>query len=207
MSLDAIQREEMPVDILIIGGGAAGLSCSIQIKKMIDQHNEAIATGTKAGTPIHDPMIVVLEKGSEIGAQSLSGAVMNPIAIKELLPDYMERGFPLNTNVQKEAFYYLSQKSALKSPIIPPPFHNAGNHIVSLSEVNRWLGKQAEDMGINIFAGFSAVEVLIEDGKVVGARTGDRGLNKEGVAKENFEPGMLIKAKITIFADELAALF
>lgn len=201
MSLDAIQREEMPVDILIIGGGAAGLSCSIQIKKMIDQHNEAIATGTKAGTPIHDPMIVVLEKGSEIGAQSLSGAVMNPIAIKELLPDYMERGFPLNTNVQKEAFYYLSQKSALKSPIIPPPFHNAGNHIVSLSEVNRWLGKQAEDMGINIFAGFSAVEVLIEDGKVVGARTGDRGLNKEGVAKENFEPGMLIKAKITIFAD------
>lgn len=201
MSVDTIQRDEMPVDILIIGGGAAGLSCSIQIKKSIDAHNEAIASGAKTGEPIQDPMIVVLEKGSEIGAQSLSGAVMNPIALKELMPDYLERGFPLNANVQKEEFHYLAKNSSFKSPIIPPPFHNSGNHIVSLSEVNRWLGTQAEAMGINIFAGFTAVEVLIEDGKVVGARTGDRGVNKEGAPKENFEPGLLIKAKVTIFAD------
>jgi electron-transferring-flavoprotein dehydrogenase len=201
MSLDSIQREEMPVDILIIGGGAAGLSCSIQMKKKIDEHNQAIAAGTKTGAPIEEPMIVVLEKGSEIGAQSLSGAVMNPVAIKELIPDYMEKGFPLNTDVTDESFYYLTEKSSINSPIIPPPFHNSGNHIVSLSEVNRWLGQQAEAMGINIFAGFSAVEVLIEDGKVVGARTGDRGVGKDGQPKENFEPGMLIKAKITIFAD------
>jgi electron-transferring-flavoprotein dehydrogenase len=201
MSLDQVQREEMPVDILIIGGGAAGLSCAIQTKKMIDKHNEEIASGAKSGEPIAEPMIVVLEKGSEIGAQSLSGAVMNPIAIKELIPDYLEKGFPLNTDVQKEAFYYFAQNSAIKSPIVPPPFHNHGNHICSLSEVNRWLGQQAEAMGINIFAGFSAVEVLIEDGKVVGARTGDRGINKNGEMKENFEPGMLIKAKVTIFAD------
>lgn len=201
MSLDQIQREEMPVDILIIGGGAAGLSCAIQTKKMIDQHNEAIASGAKTGEVIAEPMIVVLEKGSEIGAQSLSGAVMNPIAIKELIPDYLEKGFPLNTDVQKESFYYFAKNSAIKSPIIPPPFHNSGNHVVSLSEVNRWLGGQAEAMGINIFAGFSAVEVLLEDGKVVGARTGDRGVGKNGEPKENFEPGMLIKAKVTIFAD------
>lgn len=201
MSLDSIQREEMPVDILIIGGGAAGLSCSIQVKKMIDQHNEAIAAGTKTGEPLVEPMIVVLEKGSEIGAQSLSGAVMNPIALKELIPDYMEKGFPLNADVNDESFYFFTEKGAIKSPIIPPPFHNKGNHVVSLSEVNRWLGQQAEAMGINIFAGFTAVETLIEDGKVVGARTGDRGVGKNGEPKENFEPGMLIKAKVTIFAD------
>lgn len=201
MSLDTIQRDEMPVDVLIIGGGAAGLSCSIQIKKMIDQHNADIVAGKKTGPALEEPMIVVLEKGSEIGAQSLSGAVVNPIALKELIPDYLEKGFPLNANVQKEAFHYLSEKGSFKSPIIPPPFHNSGNHIVCLSEMNRWLGQQAEAMGINIFAGFSAVEVLVEDGKVVGARTGDRGVNKEGQPKENFEPGMLIKAKVTVFAD------
>ncbi len=201
MSVDSIQREEMPVDVLIVGGGAAGLSASIQIKKMIDQHNEAIAAGTKTGAPIDEPMIVVLEKGSEIGAQSLSGAVLNPVALKELIPDYLDKGFPLNADVQDESFYFLTEKSSFKSPIVPPPFHNKGNHIVSLSEMNRWLAQQAEAMGINIFAGFTAVEVLIEDGKVVGARTGDRGVGKNGEPKENFEPGMLIKAKITIFAD------
>ncbi|MCB9072352.1 MAG: electron transfer flavoprotein-ubiquinone oxidoreductase [Bdellovibrionaceae bacterium] len=201
MSLDSIQREEMPVDILIIGGGAAGLSCAIQIKKSIDKHNEAVASGSATGTPIEEPMIVVLEKGTEVGAHSLSGAVMNPVAIQELIPDYLEKGFPVNCDVKTESFYYLTEKGSLKSPIIPPPFHNKGNHIVSLSEMNRWMAQQAEAMGINIFAGFTAVEVLIEEGKVVGARTGDRGVNKNGEPKENFEPGMLIKAKVTIFAD------
>ncbi len=183
-----INREEMEVDILIVGGGAAGLSCAIHLKNLAAQKNL-------------DPMIVVLEKGSEIGAQSLSGAVLNPIALQELIPDYKELGCPINSEVKKEAFYYLGKSFTLKSPIIPPPFHNQGNMIISLSQYNRWLGQQAEAKGVNIFAGFTAAEVLLDGDKVIGVQTGDRGLNKNGEPKENFEPGMIIKSKVTVFAD------
>lgn len=208
MSLDGTQqeitREEMEADVLIVGGGAAGLSCAIRFKQQVDAHNQAIAEGKAEGQPL-DPMIVVLEKGSEVGAQSLSGAVMNPVALRELFPDYKERGCPINTTVQKESFYYLGKNSAFKSPMIPPPFHNHGNYIISLSQYNRWLAQQAEAMGINIFPGFSGVEVLLDSSsgvdKVVGVRTGDRGLDKDGSPKENFEPGMLIKSKVTVFCD------
>jgi electron-transferring-flavoprotein dehydrogenase len=196
-----ITREEMEVDVLIVGGGAAGLSCAIHLKNQIELHNTAIAEGKKAGEPINDPMIVVLEKGSEIGAHSLSGAVMNPVALKELLPNYRELGCPINTEVQKEAFYYLGKSFSLKSPIIPPPFHNHGNSIISLSQYNRWLAQQAEARGVNIFAGFTAVEVLLDGDKVIGVQTGDRGVNKNGEPKENFEPGLIIKSKVTVFAD------
>lgn len=180
----------MEVDVLVVGGGAAGLSCAIHLKNLIAAQNNGA-----------DPMVVVLEKGSEIGAHSLSGAVMNPVALKELIPNYQELGCPINSPVQKEAFYYLGKSFSLKSPIIPPPFHNHGNVIISLSQYNRWLAQQAEAKGVNIFAGFTAAEVLLDGDKVIGVQTGDRGLNKNGEPKENFEPGMIIKAKITIFAD------
>lgn len=196
-----ITREEMEVDVLIVGGGSAGLSCAIRLHQQVAEHNQAVAEGKKQGAPIADPMIVVLEKASEVGAHSLSGAVLNPVALKELIPNYKELGCPINTEVKKEAFYYLGESYSLKSPIVPPPFHNKGNYIVSISQLNRWLGKQAEERGINVFAGFPAVEVLTDGDKVIGVRTGDRGLAKDGTPKENFEPGMLIKSKVTIFAD------
>ncbi|MCB0378935.1 MAG: electron transfer flavoprotein-ubiquinone oxidoreductase [Bdellovibrionales bacterium] len=185
----------MEVDVVIVGGGSAGLSAAIRLQQMVNEHNE------KNPDDAIEPMIVVLEKAAEVGAHSLSGAVMNPSALVELFPNYKEMDCPILCEVGKEAVYYLGEDYKIKSPIIPPPFKNHGNVIVSLAQMNRWLGAQAEAMGIHVFAGFPAVECLYDGNKVIGVRTGDRGLDKDGNPKENFEPGMIIKAKTTIFAD------
>ncbi len=199
--MDSIQRETMDVDVLIVGGGAAGLSCALHLQNQIAQHNEAVASGKKSGEQIPEQMIVVLEKGSEIGAHSLSGAVLNPSALRELVPDFIEQGCPIESDVRKDAVYYLGEESSFKLPITPPPFHNVGNKIVSLSKFNRWLGTQCESKGINIFPGFAAVEALYEGNKIVGVRTGDKGLDKNGNPKANFEAGLILKSKLVIFAE------
>lgn len=198
---DGISRETMDVDVLIVGGGAAGLSCALQVAKNYKKHNQEIEAGIKSGTVLPDPMIVVLEKGSEIGAHSFSGAVLNPKSLAELIPDYKEKGCPLDSEVKEDAVYYLSDQSSFKLPMTPPPFHNKGNYIVSLSKLNRWLATQCEAEGINIFPGFAAVEVLYEGDKIRGVRTGDKGLDKSGKQKVNFEPGLILKSKMTIFAE------
>ena len=198
---EGVTRETMDVDVLIVGGGAAGLSCAYKIATDIEKHNQAIAEGKLQADPIPDQMIVVLEKGSEIGAHSFSGAVLNPKALKELIPNYLELSCPLDSEVKKDAVYYLSEKSAFKLPITPPPFHNIGHSIVSLSKFNRWLAAQCEAKGINIFPGFAAVEALYEGDKIVGVRTGDKGRDKDGNPKANFEPGLILKAKTTVFAE------
>ncbi len=198
---EGITRETMDVDVLIVGGGAAGLSCAYKIANDIEIHNAAVDSGALKADKIPEKMIVVLEKGSEIGAHSFSGAVLNPTALSELIPNYKELGCPLESEVKTDAVYYLGKKSAFKLPITPPPFHNVGNHIISLSKFNRWLGQQCESKGINIFPGFAAVEALYEGDKIVGVRTGDKGRDKEGLPKSNFEPGLILKAKVTIFAE------
>lgn len=198
---EGMTRETMELDILIVGGGAAGLSCALHLKNQIDRHNEEISQGKKQGQPLSEPMIAVIEKASEIGAHSFSGAVLDPSALKELIPDYKEKGCPIDSDVKKDAVYYLGSESSFKLPFTPPPFHNVGKHIISLSKFNRWLAQQCESKGINIFAGFAAVEALYEENKIVGVRTGDKGRDKEGKAKANFEPGLLLKAKCVIFAE------
>jgi electron-transferring-flavoprotein dehydrogenase len=198
---EGVTRETMDVDVLIVGGGVAGLSCALQVQNQILQHNEDVASGKIAGEPIPEQMIVVLEKAAEVGAHSFSGAVLNPKALRELIPNFKEEGCPLDSEVKKDAVYYLGSDFSFKLPITPPPFHNEGNYIVSLSKLNRWLATKCEEKGINIFPGFAAVEALYEGDKIVGVRTGDKGRDKSGQPKANFEPGLILKSKVTIFAE------
>ncbi len=198
---DGLKREEMEVDVLIVGGGSAGLSCALRLQNQIQQHNEDILEGRKSGQTIPDQMIVVLEKASEIGAHSLSGAVLNPAALRELVPNFLADGCPLDSEVKKDAVYYLGNDFSFKLPITPPPFHNEGNYITSISKFNRWLGSKCEAKGINIFPGFAAVEALYDGDRIVGVRTGDKGRDKNGKPKANFEPGLILKSKVVVFAE------
>lgn len=198
---EGVTRETMEVDVLIVGGGSAGLSCALHLQNQIAKYNEDLAAGRKQGEALADPMIVVIEKGPEIGAHSFSGAVLKPTALKELMPDFIAQGCPIDSEVKKDAVYYLSEESAIRFPVTPPPFHNVGNYIISLSKFNRWLASKCEEKGINIFPGFAAVEALYEGPKIVGVRTGDKGRDKDGKPKSNFEPGMILKAKMVVFAE------
>jgi electron-transferring-flavoprotein dehydrogenase len=145
----------------------------------------------------------VIEKGSEIGSHALSGAVMNPVALAELIPDYVQQGCPLETVVRGDEFYFLTRNKALRIPVTPKYMHNKGFYIVSLSKLTRWMGQLAEDMGVNVFTGFAGKEVLFDSSQkqVVGVRTDDKGLDKEGNPKANFEPGIDIRAKVTVFGE------
>lgn len=193
---EGVGREEMETDVLIVGGGAAGLSCALEMVRLHEQKKSADPSAVG-----EMPTIMILEKGSEIGAHSMSGAVLNPAALKELLPNYLELGFPFESEVKEDEVHFLTKQASFKLPITPPPFKNHGNYIISLSKFNRWLGQLCEQKGIMIFPGFAAVEVLYDGETVVGVRTGDKGRDKEGKPKANFEAGIIIKSKITVFAE------
>ena len=182
-------RETLDVDVLIVGGGPAGLSAAIRLSQL------AKAAGGEA------PSIAVLEKARESGAHLLSGAVLDLSALADLLPDYRALGAPLLADVGRERVYFLTENRALRAPIIPPPLANHGNALVSLNQLGRWLAGQAEAAGINLFTGFAGQEVLLDGPRVVGVRTGDRGRGKHGETKASFEPGVDVHAKVTIFCD------
>lgn len=196
-----VEREVMDVDVLIVGGGAAGLSAAYHLTQLIENHNQKVQTQQIQAQAIPELMIAVIEKSAEFGAHSLSGAVMNPIALRELIPDYAERGCPIDSVCHEDAVYYLGEDFKFKLPITPPPFKNEGNLILSLSKFNKWLAEECEKKGVNLFAGFAAVEAIYENNKIVGVRTGDKGLDKNGKPKSNFEPGLILKAKAIVFAE------
>ncbi|MBS7350429.1 MAG: electron transfer flavoprotein-ubiquinone oxidoreductase [Comamonas sp.] len=184
-------REAMEYDIVIVGAGPGGLATAIRIKQMAAQTGQ-------------DVSVVVLEKGSEPGAHILSGAIMDPQALSELFPDWQERGAPLKQSVTDDAYVFLGEKSGLRVPglFLPPFAQNHGNYIVRLGDVTRWLGEQAEALGVDIFPGFAAAEVLYsEDGSVIGVATGHMGLGKDGQPTEHFQLGMELLGKYTIFAE------
>jgi electron-transferring-flavoprotein dehydrogenase len=186
--MDDVQRESMEFDVMIVGGGPAGLAAAIRLRQLAEESGKEIS-------------VCLIEKGSEVGAHILSGAVMEPRALDELIPDWKEKGAPLNTPAGKDKFLFLTHSNAIRLPT-PPQMNNHGNYIVSLGNVCRWLGEQAEAAGVEVFPGFAAAEVLFnEDGSVKGVATGDMGIGKDGEKKAHYEPGIELHARQTLFAE------
>jgi len=183
-------HETIEFEVLFVGGGPANLAGAIRLMQLAAEKGQELE-------------VALIDKGAAIGSHAISGAVMNPAAIAELFPDYLEQGFPVEQTVRGDGFFFLTQQRSFKMPMVPRQMHNTGFPIVSLSRVCRWLGDKAEAMGINIFPGFDGKEILMADDgiTVTGVRTGDKGLDKDGKPKPNFEPGIDLLAKVTVLGE------
>jgi electron-transferring-flavoprotein dehydrogenase len=187
-----IEREELEVDVLLVGAGPANLACAIHLQRLLKERG------------VEDRMILVLDKAEELGHHSLSGAVMDPKGIEELMPDWKERDFPIETEVTYDALAFLranGKHHRFDGMFTPPQFKNHGNYIISLNKVVRWMAEQAEATGVDIYPGFAAAQLLMEGDRVLGVQTRDSGIAKDGSRKANFEPGMNVLAPVTVLGE------
>jgi electron-transferring-flavoprotein dehydrogenase len=194
------EREMMELDVLFVGGGVACLSGALHLMNLLKEHNTKVEQEGE-GKKLDELTIGLLEKGADIGSHSLSGAVMDPIALRELVPDFLEKGAPLEGAISEEEVCLLTKNGRIRSPIIPPPLNNHGNYVVSLAKLTTWLGSLVEESGVDIFPGFAGTEILYDDDRVAGVRTGDKGIDPDGNRKSNFEPGIDLRAKVTVFGE------
>ena len=192
LNAEGVEREELEVDVLVVGAGAAGLACAIHLKRLLAQAGKG------------ETSLLVLEKAEEVGYHVLSGAVMDPKGMQELFPDWREKGCPIESPVTFDCVDYLKangKKRRLTGALVPPPLKNHGNFIVSLYRVTRWLKEQAEALGIDVYPGFAGASVNYEGRRVTGVQTRDAGIDKHAQHKPTFQPGMNVKAKVTVFAE------
>jgi electron-transferring-flavoprotein dehydrogenase len=191
------QRETLEADVLIVGAGPAGLACALHLANLVKKHNESGAAG---GPSLSAENIYVLEKGREIGAHQLSGAIMNPKALAELVPDF-QKSAPLDTPVTDDAALFFTEGSSFRFPITPLPFKNKGNYVISLSRMVKWLGGLVEKSGVNLFTQFGGAQLIYEREGIAGVITEDKGVDKNGKPKDNYTPGYELRAKVTVLAE------
>ena len=189
------ERDILEVDVLYVGGGIASLTSALHLADLVKAQSRS---GDEA---LGEISIAVIDKGFAPGAHGISGAVMDPSPLEELVPDFLEKGAPLEGEVHKESIYFLTKKGKIKAPFTPPPLANHGNYVVSMSKLNQWMAERIEEAGVDVFWGFPGVDVLYEEGKVVGVRTGDKGIDAAGEKKPNYEPGADIRARVTVFGE------
>src|SRR3954453_20236182 len=190
--IPGVEHPGMEADVVIVGGGPAGMACALRLSQLIDEHN-----AKNPDSQLSKENIYVLEKAREIGQHCLSGALLDPRSMRELLPGF-EKEAPIDASVSKEAVYFLTEKGQLKFPITPPPLRDHGNYVISLNRFVKWLGGKVEEAGVTVFTGFAGSELLYDRDRVTGVRTDDKGLNKQNQPKSNFEPGYDLQAKIVI---------
>lgn len=194
------EREALDIDVLFVGAGPSGLAGAYHLKRLVDEHQRKVQAGT-ASPSLVSVSIAVIEKSARLGDHILSGAVLDPRGLEELMPDYAQRGAPIGVPVKEDHFYFFSRSRAVRLPFTPPMLRNHGFRILSLGDLVGWLGEETRKLGVEIFTGFPGKELLLEGERVAGVRTGDKGIDKNGQRKANFEPGVDLRAKVTVLAE------
>ena len=188
------ERDVMEFDVVIVGGGPAGLATAIHLADLLEKHNETAEDKL-------EPEIVLIEKGKEIGSHGISGAVMDPKAMDQLMPEWRDSGAPVESPVTSDATLMLSEKGGFKLPFTPPPLKNHGKSVVSLNRLIRWMGEQAESKGVEIFPGFPGAKLVRDGDKVTGVQLQDAGLDKNGEEKGAYEPGAILEGKVVALCE------